>query len=254
VLIFEQWSHQSWDDTAKTSVIIVSIHCHDCCNILMPPRPFPFTLRLGTDICNVSRVRRLLARKGDSMLYLKKFTKRVLTEPECAYFFGRFGPKTHIESNLDTVSEFLAGRLVKQFAHRISRLTPYRFAAKEAIRKACDQFETSDRGFQSIIILPIDTAPRNKHQSTRPQGLILDRPYKPAQSVEQASGARSKDGAAGAFSKQSAMEMSVTADDLDGQLCEISISHDGMFATAVALVPLMEGQSTKVDSTETLRP
>jgi hypothetical protein len=85
----------------------------------------------------------------------------------------------------------------------------------------------------------------------------LDRPYKPAQSAEQISGARSKEGA-GAFSKQFAVETSVetsvTVDDLNGQLCEISISHDGMFATAVALVPSVGGLSTKVDSIETLRP
>jgi hypothetical protein len=64
----------------------------------------------------------LLARKGDTLLYLRKFTKRVLTEPERAYFFNRFGPKDKIETNLENVSEFLAGRLVKHFSHRISRL------------------------------------------------------------------------------------------------------------------------------------
>lgn len=30
-------------------------------------------------------------------------------------------------------------------------------------------------------------------------------------------------------------------EELDGQLCEISISHDGEYATAVALVPDMSG-------------
>jgi hypothetical protein len=53
---------------------------------------------------------------------------------------------------------------------------------------------------------------------------------------------------------ETSVETSVTVDDLNGQLCEISISHDGMFATAVALVPSVGGLSTKVDSIETLRP
>jgi holo-[acyl-carrier protein] synthase len=32
----------------------------------------------------------------------------------------------------------------------------------------------------------------------------------------------------------------VDVSELDGQLCEISISHDGDFATAVAIVPVVE--------------
>ena len=35
----------------------------------------------------------------------------------------------------------------------------------------------------------------------------------------------------------------VDVSELDGQLCEISISHDGDFATAVAIVPVVETAS-----------
>jgi holo-[acyl-carrier protein] synthase len=81
----------------------------------MPFRPFPYALRVGTDICNVARVRQMLVRKGDSLTYLGKFTKRVLTVPERIYFWQRFGPSRDIPTKLDAVSEFLAGRCVVFF-------------------------------------------------------------------------------------------------------------------------------------------
>lgn len=39
-------------------------------------------------------------------------------------------------------------------------------------------------------------------------------------------------------------------DDLNGQLCEISISHDGDMATAVALVPFIKGQLHATESSK----
>lgn len=48
-------------------------------------------------------------------------------------------------------------------------------------------------------------------------------------------------------------ESSYNVDDLDGQLCEISISHDGDFAMAVALVPSMSEQPME-GSSEASRP
>jgi hypothetical protein len=38
---------------------------------------------------------------------------------------------------------------------------------------------------------------------------------------------------------------------LEGQLCEISISHDGDFATAVALVPSMKPKTASPETGET---
>jgi holo-[acyl-carrier protein] synthase len=57
----------------------------------------------------------MLVRKGDSLTYLGKFTKRVLTVPERIYFWQRFGPSRDIPTKLDAVSEFLAGRCVVFF-------------------------------------------------------------------------------------------------------------------------------------------
>ncbi|KAF1913316.1 hypothetical protein BDU57DRAFT_456908 [Ampelomyces quisqualis] len=182
----------------------------------MAPRLFPHALRVGTDICNISRVRRLITRKGDDLSFLNRFTKRVLTEPECIYFWERFGPHRDIHLKLDNVSEFLAGR----------------FAAKEAIRKACNLGQL-ERGLQSIMILPVTSSPPAECQSSRPQGLVLDNPY-----VSTPAAGRVRKKREPATPNDELLPTSV--DHLDGQLCEISISHDGDFATAVALVPNTE--------------
>jgi hypothetical protein len=86
-------------------------------NTLMPPRPFPSALRLGTDICNVSRIRAMLAR-GKELPHVHKFTQKILTAPERAYFWNRFGPPEDILTKLDTASNFLAGRQAKSFSIR----------------------------------------------------------------------------------------------------------------------------------------
>jgi holo-[acyl-carrier protein] synthase len=80
------------------------------------------------------------------------------------------------------------------------------------------------------VILPIALPTSLEHQSSRPQGLILDTPYRPTPATDGSLDVR-------AGSTRLIEEMSTIVDDLDGQLCEISISHDGDFATAVALVP-----------------
>jgi hypothetical protein len=78
----------------------------------MPPRPFPHAFRVGTDICNVPRVQRLLVREHKGRLFLHRFLHRVLTEPERNYFWERFGPPDSIRSRIDDASQYLAGRHV----------------------------------------------------------------------------------------------------------------------------------------------
>lgn len=92
-----------------------------------------------------------------------------------------------------------------------------RFAAKEACRKACDHLDKDTRGFKHIIILPVDGAERSQHQSQRPEALVL---YE-------------------ALDESTESRAAFDIENLDGQLCEISITHDGEFASAVALVPSM---------------
>jgi holo-[acyl-carrier protein] synthase len=91
------------------------------------------------------------------------------------------------------------------------------------------------------MILPVAFAPRQKHQSARPQGLILDSPCVSKIDVE-------------VHALSVGHKSSHNVDDLDGQLCEISISHDGDFAIAVALVPSMSEQPMDEGISEASRP
>jgi len=79
------------------------------------------------------------------------------------------------------------------------------------------------------MILPITAPKRSEHQSSRPQGLILDQVYREH-------GERLSSEEEGIV-RRMATDSPVSLDHLEGQLCEVSISHDGDFATAVALVP-----------------
>jgi holo-[acyl-carrier protein] synthase len=113
-----------------------------------------------------------------------------------------------------------------------------RFAAKEACRKACDHLDANERGFKHIMILPVTLADGEKHQSSRPQGLILDKVYETYASAPSDAG----NSADARVAMQHVMSTLVDVSELDGQLCEISISHDGDFATAVAIVPVVGGR------------
>lgn len=182
----------------------------------MAPRPFPLRFRVGNDICRVSRIRDIITRKHKSepSLFLSQFVERILTPAERRYFWGRFGQPEAVHDKVDVVAEFLAGR----------------FAAKEACRKACVHLDSKTSGFQHIMILPIDDVERSEHQSRRPRGLILDKIYE-----EKQADLTSEEG-----SVVTKTEPDSVTSQLDGQLCEISISHDGDYATAVAIVPEME--------------
>ncbi|KAF1361260.1 hypothetical protein EJ07DRAFT_112756 [Lizonia empirigonia] len=144
---------------------------------------------------------------------LHAFLFKILTHPERAYFRDRFGNDESIFHNVDNVAHFLAGR----YASRVCL-----FAAKEACRKGCDHLGTYTRGFKHIMILPVTALDSKEHQSQRPQGLILHEALPELENTKKV------------------MPATFDIGTLDGQLCEISITHDGDFASAVALVPNMK--------------
>jgi holo-[acyl-carrier protein] synthase len=76
------------------------------------------------------------------------------------------------------------------------------------------------------MILPI--APNDGEGTTRPQGLILRKKLH-----DQAGAGAPQQDASG----QTREPFDVNS--VDGQLCEVSISHDTHWATAVAIVPIV---------------
>lgn len=79
----------------------------------MPPRPFPFSLRVGTDLCNIPRIRKLITDTGDKRRNpYQALLSKLLTHPERAYFRKRFGNDKSMHFNLNAAAQFLAGRYV----------------------------------------------------------------------------------------------------------------------------------------------
>ncbi|KAJ4360475.1 uncharacterized protein N0V89_001039 [Didymosphaeria variabile] len=146
---------------------------------------------------------------------LKRFVSKLLTWPEQLYFYHRFQEDQHREGDesspsLKKVSHYLAGR----------------WAAKEAVRKACEHLGHSN-GFHSIIILPETALPKlSPGASSRPQALVLRDRLPELSQID--------------LEKTMAGAADFDYTSLDGQLCEVSISHDAKYATAVALVPVVE--------------
>lgn len=80
------------------------------------------------------------------------------------------------------------------------------------------------------MILPITPLTRKENKATsRPQGLIL-RERLPERTTDDSK----------SYQGDTVDLENFNTDTLDGQFCELSISHDTHWATAVAIVPVME--------------
>jgi hypothetical protein len=132
--------HNSCEDPAKTRVwqmICILSRQPYTKTSSMPPRPFPFPFRVGTDICSVARVRAIITRhnEGGPLHPLRHFMKRVLTDPERRYFWDRFANTSHAEilTQASAVSTFLAGRCVYTAPAINLRLTRVKVRCKRSL-------------------------------------------------------------------------------------------------------------------------
>ncbi|RMY57209.1 hypothetical protein D0863_12714 [Hortaea werneckii] len=218
----------------------------------MSPRPFPFALGIGTDICHRKRIEQLLlkpppqARKKN----LTRFLVRFLTSREISIFWRKFEDESGLfVSQLENVTRYLAGR----------------WAAKEATIKACQWRQLS---FKHIQILRQQKG-LGVDQTGATYALILDRP---ASAFHAAFDSKTRDHSSeigddvakrnriSRFSSSESIATDNTTseqrrqphppstidehdlisteaqdDDPSGQTAKISISHDGEYATAVCL-------------------
>jgi phosphopantetheinyl transferase (holo-ACP synthase) len=100
----------------------------------MPIRPFPFSFRIGTDICRVDRIRRIIcARQSPTICTrsLDRFLRKVLTDSEIKTFRSA---KAGVSCST-VIAEHLAGRYMSPCLGRWAAKAS-RWAAKEAIIKA----------------------------------------------------------------------------------------------------------------------
>jgi holo-[acyl-carrier protein] synthase len=188
----------------------------------MPPpllRPFPFpALSIGTDIAHVPRIARLVA----SPRTLPRFLRKVLTSREERDFHLRFSSKLQARVGKNThggaVDWVKSGGVAAEvkagvgngdgdharWVERASKFLAGRWAAKEAVVKACSWRRLM---FDEIMVL-------KEQGGKRVYGVILDE-----REVRREDHEGSED---------------VQAEPA-GQVVQLSISHDGEYATAVCL-------------------
>ncbi|RMY77939.1 hypothetical protein D0862_13464 [Hortaea werneckii] len=218
----------------------------------MPPRPFPFALGIGTDICHRKRIEQLLLKPPPQSRKknLTRFLVRFLTSREISIFWRKFGDESNLfVSHLENVTRYLAGR----------------WAAKEATIKACQWRQLS---FKHIQILRQQQGP-GIDQTGATYALIL---HRPASAIQAAFDLKARDQSShvedtvakqdrsselsspesiaaddnpSEIQRETRLPLTVDEqdfisaepqnDDPSGQIAKISISHDGEYATAVCL-------------------
>ncbi|KAI9812423.1 MAG: hypothetical protein M1827_004654 [Pycnora praestabilis] len=189
----------------------------------MPPKPFPYPLGVGIDICHIPRIRRLITK--DNGKYLDQFARRIFNSYEWEHFQVKLEDAKNASHKdyMDGIAQWLAGR----------------FAAKEAAFKAVSSRRLR---FHDIIICgsnALSSKSDNVRMSRAPCALIcspLDRssssPKKKSLSVSSSEGIRGTEednGSVGFMREKGVEEME------DYEIAQLSISHDGDYATAVVI-------------------
>ncbi|KAL2176793.1 uncharacterized protein P884DRAFT_244503 [Thermothelomyces heterothallicus CBS 202.75] len=166
-----------------------------------PPLPFPYPLRIGTDICRVARIAHILrSRQG------ARFIRRVLAPEELA----RARPAVHQVLRAAAAAQQTGGDGEAALdAYAYARAATYvagRFAAKEAAFKAHPHLRL---GFHDILILSSSDAEELTGERAL-AGPGASAPVALIRAGEKGAGARD-------------------------QMARVSISHDGEYATATCI-------------------
>ncbi|KAH6672788.1 hypothetical protein F5X68DRAFT_215025 [Plectosphaerella plurivora] len=164
----------------------------------MTPKPFPFPLNVGTDICQISRIFRVLASPRGS-----RFVDRILTPSErsasVALRDGLLKPISLRPGELDSGSWTDLKNAEPQLWKK-AQFMAGRFAVKEAVFKAHPFLHL---GFHDVVIARVQAAAH--------------------------AGGDGETAANG-----SGPPVAIVGGE-DGQMAQVSISHDGDYSTAVCL-------------------
>ncbi|KAF4773678.1 ATP synthase F0 [Colletotrichum scovillei] len=178
---------------------------------MLPPKRFPFPLQLGTDLCQISRIYRILASDKES-----SFLRRILTQDE------RLAIPAHLKSadasatpsEIPKDDDFQALKKRNPLLWKKASFLAGRFAAKEATFKA---HPTRNLTWHDITIVRKQSA-----QLKDIEGQRKAKETEPPASTPNGSG------------PPIAIVRSLH-EGMPGQEVLVSISHDGDYATAVCL-------------------
>lgn len=196
----------------------------------MPPRPFPFALRLGIDIVSQARIRDVITKPrplGKTSTQLDAFLRRVFTEREQFVVQKRFpGFDSSDTTRLPFVVAYLAGR----------------WAAKEAAIKAIKPRKLTHqdveilqrRSSREVIAIIRDKTLAGIGPAHYSINLQDPQNNSPAESEEKQANLESQEQQKNP-DDASAQGQQRFPENPAAQVAKISISHDGEYATAVCL-------------------
>jgi len=85
---------------------------------IMPPRPFPSSLRVGVDICKIERMTGIVQPKHLKKDHSAQFLKKLFTPRELLYFRTLFvSPQMHSVGAKARIGNYIAGRCVRLRLH-----------------------------------------------------------------------------------------------------------------------------------------
>ncbi|KAI9704851.1 MAG: hypothetical protein M1836_006631 [Candelina mexicana] len=194
----------------------------------MVPKAFPYPLGIGIDICHIPRVQNLIIRDGGK--WMNRFTKRILNNYERRVLQHKL-ETSNISRDSRQLAQWLAGR----------------FAAKEAAFKAVS---TRRLSWHDITIRddrttqPTEDRCSLSTKSSSSSGSQI-KPYALIHTPKKSASPSDVRTIGGTWAEGTGK--SATREDADrpggvyggweseGQIAELSISHDGDYATAVVL-------------------
>ncbi|KAK4544062.1 hypothetical protein LTR36_004560 [Oleoguttula mirabilis] len=211
----------------------------------MPPRPFPYPLSIGTDIAHTVRIQRIVApvNANDAPTRLFRFMRQFLTYREQQEFWARFkGARTALGPQLPHVARYLAGR----WAAKEAAIKAVHWRTLSALHVQILRRQPGSHGggplYAVILDKPAASRPSGKRAhppvSAEPASMepILDG-FQDADQLEHGDATAQAPSGPGP-SKPLDDEYTpaeLQDDDIPGQIAQISISHDGEYATAVCL-------------------
>ncbi|KAK1531399.1 hypothetical protein CPAR01_11048 [Colletotrichum paranaense] len=204
---------------------------------MLPPKRFPFPLQLGTDLCQISRIYRILASDKES-----RFLRRILTKHERLAIPAvlKSADASATPSEIFKDDDFQALKKRNPLLWKKASFLAGRFAAKEATFKAhptrnLTWHDITIARKQSAQLKDIEERKKAKEQEEKPKK--QDEEQKELEAKEAEPTASTPNGSGPPI----AIVRSIH-EGIPGQEVLLSISHDGDYATAVCLAFEAQGE------------
>ncbi|KAK1522023.1 uncharacterized protein CCOS01_09735 [Colletotrichum costaricense] len=204
---------------------------------MLPPKRFPFSLQLGTDLCQISRIYRILASDKES-----RFLRRILTKHERLAIPAalKSADASATPSEISKDDDFQALKKRNPLLWKKASFLAGRFAAKEATFKAhptrnLTWHDITIARKQSAQLEDIEERKKAKGQEEKPKK--QDEEPKELEATEAGPTASTPNGSGPPVAIVRGIH-----EGIPGQEVLLSISHDGDYATAVCLAFEAQGE------------